>query len=46
MISGTNPNTGSPAYSTTEIPAQGTPEPNIRDTTDQIGMRHQECPRK
>ncbi|KAK9954470.1 hypothetical protein ABG768_016532 [Culter alburnus] len=36
MISGTNPNTGSPAYSTTEIPAQGTPEPNIRDTTDQI----------
>ncbi|XP_048033700.1 uncharacterized protein cd34 [Megalobrama amblycephala] len=34
MITVTNPNTRLPAYSTTEIPAQGTPEPTILDTTD------------
>ncbi|XP_067228066.1 CCR4-NOT transcription complex subunit 11 [Chanodichthys erythropterus] len=35
-ISGINPNTHSPTFSTTEIPAQGTLEPRILDTTDHI----------
>lgn len=46
IIPVTDLSTPLPAFSTAEIPAQATPEPNVPDTTGHDGMKHQECPRK